>query len=327
MKVFITGATGFIGERLARHLAEQGVEVRALARNPEKARMIEHENVTIIQGDLTDIESLRMGMAGCEQVYHLAGFIDIWHKDKSTFHRINVEGTRNVLQAASDARVEKLVFTSTAGTLGHSQDQPVSEATGDSSRATTSYETTKAQAEELVRSWESDLERVIVNPTRVYGPGQLNSSNIATKLIDWYSRGKWRFVPGTGRQTGNYAFIEDVIRGHILAMERGRHGERYILGGENVSYRQFFEVVAEVTGKRYPLVGMPLPVMQAFARLQMAMTVFGRPPAITPGFVRKYNYDWHLDISKAQQELGYKITPLRTGVGITLDWLTTSRKL
>jgi farnesol dehydrogenase len=326
MSVFITGATGYIGERLTLHLARQGHAVRALVRNPKKAAAIEHPNVTLIAGDLTDLDSLQVGMEGCEQVYHLAGYIEVWHRDKDMFHRINVQGTRSVLEAATTAGVKRLLFTSTAGTLGHSKGVPVSEATGDAAVVTTPYERTKAEAEEVVRTWESDMHRVIVNPSRVYGPGQLSRSNIATKLIYDYSRGKWRFYPGSGHQAGNYAFVDDVVRGHVLAMERGAHGERYVLGGENHSYRSFFETTAEVIGKRYRLYGMPLAVMMAFARMQMALTTFGRAPLITPGFVKKYNYDWALDVSKAQRELGYEITPLKRGVEITLAWLEESLK-
>jgi farnesol dehydrogenase len=326
MRVFITGATGFIGERLTQHLAESGVQVNALVRNPAKAAGIANTNVVPIRGELSDTESLRRAMEGCEQVYHLAGFLDVWHRDRSIYNRINVEGTRNILKAASDAGVKKLVFTSTAGTMGHSKRGVVNEDTGDISLVTTPYERTKAEAEELVRTWNSHMESVIVNPSRVYGPGQLGRSNIATQLIDWYSRGKWRFVPGTGGQVGNYAFVEDVVRGHLLAMEKGRHGERYILGGENRSYRDFFATIAEVTGRRYRLIGIPLVVMTAFARLQLALAALGKPPSITPGFVRKYNYHWNLDVGKAQRDLGYEITPLKSGIEITLTWLNELQK-
>jgi len=319
MKVFITGATGFIGERLTQHLAGQGVRVNALVRNPDKSRNISRHEVTMISGDIGDIESLRKGMADCDSVYHLAGMTQPWHRDKTIYSRINVEGTRNVLQAASDQSVRKLVFTSTAGVFGP--------ADGDNRNALTEYDRTKAQAEELVRSWDKgNVERVIVNPTRVYGPGQLSVSNTVTKLINRYRLGKWRFVPGDGTQLGNYVLIDDVVRGHVLAMERGRHGERYILGGENRSYRELFDTVAELTGKRYKLFGVPLWMMMAVARMQLMLTAVGRTPAITPAFARRYHHDWNFNSDKAQRELGYTLTPLKQGVGITLEWLERQRE-
>jgi farnesol dehydrogenase len=154
----------------------------------------------------------------------------------------------------------------------------------------------------------------------------MSVSNIATKLIDWYSRGKWRFLPGRGHQVGNYVFVDDVVRGHLLAMDKGQPGQRYILGGENHSYRDYFGTVAEITDQRYRLYGVPLWVMMIFAKVQVALSVFGRTPAITPGFVRKYNYHWSVDTGKAVRELGYEITPLKRGVEITLEWLKNRSK-
>ena len=163
---------------------------------------------------------------------------------------------------------------------------------------------------------------VIVNPTRVYDPGPLNVSNSVTKLMKQYIAGKWKFIPGDGLSTGNYVFVEDVINGHILAMAHGRPGERYLLGGEDATYFELFDSIAEVGGQKYKLYKMPLGVMLTFGKLQLFLAEnFGRQPMITPGWVRKYNYKWMVSSAKAEKELGYKVTSLKSGIEQTVDWL------
>jgi len=163
---------------------------------------------------------------------------------------------------------------------------------------------------------------VIVNPTRVYGPGPLNVSNSVTKLIKQYTEGKWKFIPGDGMSTGNYVFVDDVINGHILAMERGLAGERYLLGGEDATYHELFDTIASIGGKRHKLYKMPLGVLLTFGKIQLFLAeTFGRQPLITPGWVRKYLYKWSVSSAKAEKELGYRITPLNEGVRKTVDWL------
>jgi len=147
-------------------------------------------------------------------------------------------------------------------------------------------------------------------------------SNSVTKLIKQYTEGKWKFIPGDGMSTGNYVFVDDVINGHILAMEKGRAGERYLLAGEDATYYELFDTIAAIGGKKYKLYKMPLGVLLTFGRLQLFLAeTFGRQPLITPGWVRKYLYKWSVSSAKAEKELGYQPTKLEDGVKQTVKWL------
>lgn len=321
-KIFITGSTGFIGQKLANALVSNGHEVRALVRSASKVKEIEHPHITPVQGDLFNTDALNRGMEGCDEVYHLAAFASVWAKD-DTFRKVNIHGTENILDAALQQGVKKTVVTSTAGVIGPAIDGPVHEATPRQVDFFTEYESTKYESEEKIRERAATGQHiVIVNPTRVYGPGPLNVSNSVTKIVKQYIEGKWKFMPGDGMSTGNYVFVDDVINGHILAMENGRSGERYLLGGEDATYHQLFDVIAEVGGKKLRLYKMPLGAMLTFGRVQLFLAEnFGKQPMITPGWVKKYLYKWSVSSAKAQTELGYQITPLKNGIEHTVNWL------
>ena len=326
-RIFITGSTGFIGQKLTHTLAEQGNTVVALVRSKGKAATLNHSNIETVQGDLFDLDALHKGMEGCDEVYHLAAFASVWAKD-DTFKRVNIDGTTNILDVAKNQGVGKVVVTSTAGVIGPAIDGPVNEETPRKVDFFTDYESTKHESEEQMRERAGNGQHiVIVNPTRVYGPGPLNVSNSVTKLVKQYIDGKWKFMPGDGMSTGNYVFVEDVIQGHIKAMEKGRSGQRYLLGGEDATYHELFDLIAETGGKKYKLYKMPLGVMLTFGKLQLFLAEnFGKQPMITPGWVRKYLYKWSVSSQKAQEELGYQITPLKQGIEQTVDWLRTENK-
>lgn len=329
MAVFITGATGYVGHRLALALADEGVIVHALCRSAGKAALLAHPNIRLIEGDLTDENTLREGLRGCSGVFHLAAYASVWHPDPAHFHRVNVLGTDRVLQAALAEGVNRVVLTSTAGVMGPSpgRGQEVDEYTNPDPPLDTQYERTKWEAERRALLWiNKGLEVVIVNPSRIYGPGQLSESNAVTRMIDLFSQGRWRVVPHDGESIGNYVFIDDVVRGHRLAMDKCFSGERYILGGENVSYNELFGLLRELTGQRQRLFHLPLPVMLGFAKVQETLArSFGLQPLITPPFVRKYNHHWSLSSAKAITELGYQITPLQEGIRRTLQWINEKK--
>lgn len=325
MKVLVTGAAGFVGIPLCIELAEKGLEVHALVRNSSQNNPLQHPGIRLIKGDLLDPASLHEAVQGCDQVYHLAAFTGVWSPDPSVYHRVNVGGTEAVLQAALKAGVKRVVITSTAGVIGPSPGRGiiVDEQTNAIPELSTEYERTKLESERLAFSYlDHGLEVVIVNPSRVFGKGWLRDSNSVTRLIRLYDQGKWRFVPGDGQKTGNYVHVGDVVRGHLLAMERGRPGQRYILGGENLTYNEFFSLLGELTGKRRRMIHLPLPLMMAFARFELRMAeIFGKKPLIVPDFVRKYTRDWPLSSAKAEAELGYTITPAKTAFEETLRWV------
>lgn len=329
-KIFITGATGYVGEQLARKLANEGNIVHLLVRQKPKAQKIFPDDTLykIFEGDILEPEKINKAMEGCQEVYHLAAYAKVWDKDPHAFVKMNVEGTKNILDSCIVQKTEKVVITSTAGVLGPSvSGEMVDENAQSAVPYSTEYEKTKALAEEEAKKYlDKGLSIVTLNPTRIYGAGQRSQSNAVTMLLEKYWQGKWRIMPGDGKRIGNYVYIDDVIEGHLVAMKKGKVGERYILGGENVSYKELFDLFGEVTGKKLHLLNMPIPVMMTFARLQMLKTkLTGKAPLITPNFVKKYLYDWKVSTQKAESELGLKITPLKVGLEKTLEWLKQNK--
>ncbi|MDX1904305.1 MAG: SDR family oxidoreductase [Thermonemataceae bacterium] len=324
-KVFLTGATGYVGELLAKKLVEQGKKVHILVRSVAKAKKIflDDEQFKFFEGDLADKMQINLALEDCQEVYHLAAQAKVWDKNPGSFYQMNVEGTLNILNSSLEKKVKKVVLTSTAGVLGPSVAGVVTENTVQRIPHSTEYERTKAISEkEALTYLEKGLEIVIVNPTRIYGPGQRSESNAVTKLLERYAQGKWRIMPGNGKKIGNYVFVDDVVEGHLLAMKNGKSGEKYILGGDNVSYQELFDIFGEITGKKLRLFNLPISVMMTFARLELLKAnLLGKAPLITPNFVKKYLYDWHLSSEKATNELGYQITPIRDGLQRTFRWL------
>lgn len=324
MKVLITGATGYVGMKLALQLAEGGHTVHAFCRSRERVDILVHKNITVFFGDITDKGSIDKAMATCTHVLHTAAFVSVWAKDQQTYFRINVGGTENILKLAKKNRVQRVVVTSTAGVFGPSEPgEDVNEAKQRTIPYFNEYEVSKVQVHQKVDEYvDMGVDTMVVCPTRIYGPGLIRESNSVTKMIDLYLRGKWRLLPGNGSKLGNYVFIDDVVNGHIQALTRGRSGEKYILGGENISYNDLFCLFEETSSQRVTLYRMPLFMMMAFAGLQLFMAKsFGRKPLITPKWVRRYVHDWSNSSKKSQSELGYTITPLRTGVAKTVKWL------
>ena len=339
-KVFVTGGTGFIGTRLVQALIDRGQAVRVLSRRadpkpppgfdgPQRGPW-RHERVELVRGEIGDRDLLVRAMAGCRRVFHLAAYAKNWARDPQTFFEVNVQGMRNVFDAAAESGVERVVWTSTVLTFGPTPPGVVADE--DTPRITdryyTQYERTKTIAEgEALRRAQEGLPVVIVNPTRVYGPGHLTEGNALARLIDDYDRGKVPVLLNRGVNVGNYVLVDDVAKGHILAMEKGRVGQRYILGGENASLKQFFRIVDEVSGKRHrqlPIFKV-LPLLFAGFQEQRARWL-GVYPRITPGWVRTFLADWAYSSEKAGRELGYRPTPLVEGIQVTYDWLRRIRK-
>lgn len=324
MKIFITGATGYIGNNLALRLAREGNTVHALIRSVNKAPLLNHPNIKLFEGDITEPASLEKAMEGCGQVYHLAAFARVWAKDVSTFYKLNVEATRFVLDAARKCGVQKIVFTSTGGVLGPSGNHPVKEDDARLGNVFNEYEDTKTQAEELCKEYcnKYGMHIVIVNPPRIYGPGIESESNAVTRLTKLYMSGKWKIMPGDGTKTGSYVYIDDIVNGHILAMQKGRSGERYILSGVNASYNEFFDTLGDITGKKLKLINLPVWAMMLAGYLMVIRTkLTGKAPLLTPKWIKKYFYNWSLSCEKAERELGYTYIPLKEGLQKTVDWI------
>ena len=324
MKIFITGATGFIGSRLALRLANDGNEIHALFRDESKVSIIQHPNITLFKGDILDYNSLVPAIEGCSQIYHAAAFAKVWDKDSSMIYRQNIEGSANVIRAGLQAEVKKIVCTSTAGVLGNSRPgSSVDEYTQRPHKYFNDYESSKAILEETLKAYSKNgVQIVMVNPTRVYGPGVLGDSNGTTRMMQKYIHGKWRVIPGDGNNIGNYVFVEDVVNGHMLAMENGKSGERYVLGGENITYNNLFREIGELTGKKYFMIHIPIAfVIMVSGILLFIAKVTGWPPLIVPGVVRKLKLSTQVSSAKAEKELGYKHVDFRTGAQLTINWL------
>ncbi len=324
MRILVTGATGYVGTNLCKKLAEQGHQVHAFCRSKAKAADLNHKNIEVHLGDILDEESLDKAMTSCTHVFHTAAYVSVWAKDPQTYWRINVDGTENVLKTAQKHKVERVVVTSTAGVFGPSESmEEVDEAKNRTIPFFNEYEISKADAHKKVMEYvDKGVDALIVCPTRIFGPGLISESNSVTKMIDLYLRGKWHLLPGDGTKSGNYVFVEDVVNGHLLALTEGKKGEKYILGGENISYNDLFLLFDEISGKKFRLNRVPLWIMMSFAGFQQFMaTAFGKKPLITPKWVRRYLHDWSNSSAKAERDLGYKITSLRDAIAKTIDWI------
>jgi farnesol dehydrogenase len=323
MKIFITGATGFIGNKLALRLANEGHTIHALIRSQHKQQLLDHPNIKLFLGRLMDEVSLRKAIRGCDQIYHLAAFADVWSKNPYKFFEINALGTEKILDIAKECGVQKSVITSTAGVIGPSDHGPVNETTIRLVDYFNEYESSKAYSESLIKDRVRSGEHiVVVSPTRVFGPGIRSKSNSVTKMIEGYTRGKWRVIPGKGDKVGNYVYVDDVIEGHIRAMDKGISGERYLLAGDNVTFDEFFQRVRQISNKNYRLFHFPIPLMMAFTRIAYVVSrSLGKAPPITTKWVRKFLHDWDTDNTKAVQELGMQFTSLNEGIEKILQWL------
>mgnify|MGYP000122312155 CR=1 FL=1 len=326
MKVFVSGATGYIGIQLVKRLIGSGALVHALYRSESKADLIRLEGVKLFKGDIMDTKGLASAMEGCSQVYHVAAYAAVWSKDPGMFQRYNVDGTLHVIETAKAAGVKRIVVTSTAGILGHSDQKAVNEESPVPSSFFTLYETSKYDMEQAIKRLPfAHPEIVIVNPTRVYGPGLLSKSNGMSLMIKKYLAGKWRFIPGDGKRSGNYVYVEDVVSGHLLAMEKGIAGERYVLGGEDISYNQLFGYIREASGIRVRLYKIPIALLFVAARGMMLVSkITGKAPLIVPSWVRKLTHNWIVSSEKAINQLAYKPISAKEGIEKTVQWVISN---
>jgi nucleoside-diphosphate-sugar epimerase len=322
-KILVTGATGFIGRELCLALAGKGYEVRALCRNTDHPYLIKHKNIVPVQGDILYPDSLKKAMQGCTQVYHTAALAKMWCRNPDAFYDTNVTGTRNVLNAATNAGVAKVVYTSTCGVWGPTLNFPLSEDEPRIVGFPIAYERTKYLAELEVQQFVNQgLDVVTVNPSRVFGEGPVTDSNTVSKMVSGYLRGKWRVIPGDGEQMANYAYLPDVINGHIAAMEKGVTGNRYILGGEDISFNQFFNTVSIASGIKRRMLRVPQKAIKLYSHVDQIKTrLTGLTPFFLPEFADRLKFDQKYSSQKATVQLGYRITPFGDAMQKTVDYL------
>lgn len=323
MKILVTGATGFVGHQLALTLAEAGNEINILVRNPDSLHIPRHKNIRVYTGDITNKESIAPAIKECKQVYHVAALVKIFDKDATLFHKINVQGTENMLAKTLESGVEKFVFTSSCSVIGPSASKE--EMCENNLRCSfdNDYDITKFMAEKLVAKYaRKGLSAVIVCPSKVFGPGIETHPISVNMIIKKFINGSPTFIPKPGSLAANYCFIDDVVRGHILAMKHGIGGEKYILGGENISYLDFFQTVRFLSGSKARLLPAHKILVKTWAALQwIQYKAINKEPYVTEKGIKQIFCDKIFSSEKAIRELGYQITPLRDGLQQTIHFL------
>lgn len=324
MKVFLTGATGYIGNRLALQLAESNYEVHALVRDLSSENIPVHPNIKLFKGNLNDLDSIEKAIVSCDYAFHTAAFTRLTCTEVEEFYNVNVQGTANVLNAAKKYGIQKFIFTSSVSVFGPSQPNSVIvENHPRMSSYANDYELTKTMAENLVLDYnKKGLPGIILNVSRVYGPGRTGFSNGVNRFISMLLKQKTVFVPSKLHIASNYVYIDDVIEAHILALQNGRAGEKYIVGGENASYEKLFTTISECNQTKIPVVKINYTVLKTglFLKVLIDKLLF-KEPSLTPKLLDYLFTNRSVSSQKAVSQLGYEITPLETGVERTLKFL------
>ena len=323
MKVLVTGATGFVGGNLARELWGRGYEVRALARPGSNTLTTEGTGIHRIEGDILDRESLARAMEGCVAVFHCAAAYTFWSREPEGVRRANVEGTVNVLECAAAAGVERVVYTSTVSTIGIPADGSLAdEWTPATPQALHGhYKKSKFEAEqEALRLAGKGVPVVVVNPTAPVGPWDVKPTPTGKIILDFLRR-KMPAYLATGM---NLVDVADVSAGHILALERGRNGERYILGNRNVTLKEMFAMLSSITGLAAPRLRLPywLVVGAGYAEQAISAGLLRREPLIpVEGVVASHKPAW-VNCHRAIAELGLPQSPVEGALARAVEWFT-----
>ncbi len=320
MKAFVTGATGFLGASIVRELIKDGHTVTVLARPDADRRNLAGLNITVREGELRDRSSLAQAMTGCDTLFHAAADYRLWTRDPASMYESNVNGTRNILATAQQLRFARIVYTSSVGTLGNPgdgtpgcEDTPVvlADMVGD-------YKKSKFLAERVAEEFIAlGAPVTIVNPSTPVGPHDIKPTPTGKIIVDFLNR-KMPAYLDTGL---NLIDVEDCARGHLLAATKGRIGEKYILGGTDLTLREIFGLLAEISGLAAPMVRLPYTPILWAAYLNTALSrLTGREPLIPLAGVQMAKKFMYFDGSKAQQELGLPQRPAIEALQRAVDW-------
>ncbi len=321
MKTLVTGSTGFLGSAIVRELLKDNRSVRVLVRKGADLSNIEGLDIEVSFGDLRDPESLRSALKGCLTLYHCAAFYSLWSQDKQLMFDINVGGTRNVLQAAQESNISKVIYTSTVGCIGLNPDStPSNEDTPlNPSILCNDYKLSKFQAEQVALDFSKNgLPVVIVNPSTPVGPRDIKPTPTGKLIQDFLNRKMPAFL-----DTGlNLIHVDDCARGHLLAEKKGKVGERYILGNENMSLKEILDALGKISGLPAPTVKMPYFIAYTagwFCEVVSRLTQ--TPPAVPLDGVKMAKYHMYFDASKAVRELGLPQRPVELALKEAVHWM------
>src|SRR6202166_3293593 len=325
MRIFVTGATGFLGSHVARALADQGADLCLLVRATSSLRNLEGHKAETAVGDLRDAASLEKAMSGCDTVFHVAADYRLWVRDPQEMYRSNVEGTRAILEAARKNGVRRVVYTSSVATMGFTrnghpadEDSPVSLAD-----MIGPYKRSKFMAEQVaLEAGRSGMHVVTVNPTTPIGEQDVKPTPTGRIVLDFLKRKFPAYV-----ETGlNLVDATECARGHVQALEKGRSGERYILGGENLTLKQILDRLAAITGLKSPTLKLPYVFAFAAGVVDEMVTgrILGREPRATIDAVRMGRKMMFVSSAKAERELGWRMVPVDGALRRSVAWFRSN---
>jgi dihydroflavonol-4-reductase len=321
VKVFVTGATGFVGSHVAQELSRHGADLRILIRSSSKLANLEGIPAETVVGDLLQMDALRSALAGCDAVMHVAADYRLWVTDPEKMHATNVTGTRELLRLAREQGVGRVVYTSSVATMGFFSDGRLcDEATPVSlSNMIGHYKRSKYLAEqEAVEAARSGQQVIILNPTTPIGSGDIKPTPTGRIIVDFLKR-KFPAYMDTGL---NLVDVDEVARTHVKALTAGQSGERYILGGENLTLKQLLDKMSAITGLPSPTMRVPHSVAMMFALWDQTFTgkLLGREPRATVEAVRMGKKMMFVSSAKAERELGFRVVPVYAALRSAIDW-------
>ena len=321
MRVFLTGATGFVGSHVARAYAAEGAQLRLLMRSTSNLASLAGLNAEMVVGDLRQPEALRTALIDCDALVHVAADYRLWVRDPQEMYKANVDGTRELLQIAREVRIAKVVYTSSVATMGFRRDGTiVDESTPVSiDEMIGHYKRSKFRAEEEARKAAYGGQQVmILNPTTPIGTNDAKPTPTGRILVDFLNRNFPAYV-----ETGlNLVDVAEVARMHVVALERGTPGERYILGGENLTLKQILDRLSAMTGLPSPNMKVPHAVAMAFAFFDENFTgrLRGREPRATVEAVRMGRKMMFASSAKAERDLGFRVLPVYPALRAAVEW-------
>jgi dihydroflavonol-4-reductase len=325
MLAFVTGATGFLGSHVARVLAEQGARLRLLVRSTSDLRNVADLNAEKVVGDLRDPASIEKALAGCDALFHVAADYRLWVRDPEEMYRSNVEGTRGLIEAARKQGVRRIVYTSSVATMGFGSNGTLADENSPVSLADMigPYKRSKFMAEQVAfEAARAGVDVVVVNPTTPIGERDLKPTPTGRIVVDFLKK-KFPAYVDTGL---NLVDATECARGHVQAFEKGRAGERYILGGENLTLKQILDRLARITGLPSPTVKLPYVFALAAGVVDETVTgrILGKEPRATIDAVRMGRKKMFVTSAKAEQELGWRSVPVDGALQRSVDWFRSN---